>query len=57
LVVQRGENLWRLARFVYGRGVLYTIIYEANRGRIDNPHLIYPGQVFQLPGPADEAAE
>jgi nucleoid-associated protein YgaU len=57
LVVQRGENLWRLARSVYGRGVLYTIIYEANRGRIDNPHLIYPGQVFQLPGPADEVAE
>lgn len=57
LVVQRGENLWRLARSVYGRGVLYTVIYDANRGRIDNPHLIYPGQVFELPGPADEVAQ
>ena len=57
MIVQRGENLWRLARSVYGRGTLYTIIYEANRGRIENPHLIYPGQVFRLPGYGDEADE
>ena len=24
------------------QGHLYTVIFEANRGRIDNPHLIYP---------------
>lgn len=57
MIVQRGENLWRLARSAYGRGTLYTIIYEANRGRIENPHLIYPGQVFRLPGYGDEADE
>lgn len=57
MIVQRGENLWRLARSVYGRGTLYTIIYEANRGRIENPHLIYPGQVFRLPGYGDEVDE
>ena len=57
LIVQRGQNLWRLARSVYGRGILYTIIYEANRGRIDNPHLIYPGQVFRLPESGNEATD
>jgi hypothetical protein len=56
VVVQRGQNLWRLARSAYGRGTLYTVIFEANRGRIDNPHLIYPGQVFRLPGSAAESA-
>jgi hypothetical protein len=49
VVVERGENLWRLARSAYGRGTLYTVIFEANRGLIDNPRLIYPGQVFRLP--------
>jgi LysM domain len=54
VIVQRGHNLWRLARSAYGRGTLYTVIYEANRGRIDNPNLIYPGQIFRIPGPARE---
>jgi len=49
IVVQRGENLWRIARSTYGSGTSYTIIYEANRGRIADPDLIYPGQVFRLP--------
>ncbi len=44
-----GNNLWRIARAVYGRGVAYTLIYNANREQIDDPDLIYPGQVFTLP--------
>ena len=57
IVVERGQNLWRLARSAYGRGTLYTVIFEANRGRIDNPHLIYPGQVFRLPKSAAELVD
>jgi len=49
VVVQPGNNLWRLARAAYGRGVRYTVIYEANRDRIRNPRLIFPGQVFMVP--------
>jgi nucleoid-associated protein YgaU len=56
VIVQRGQNLWRLARSAYGRGTLYTVIFNANRGRIDNPHLIFPGQVFRLPESAVESA-
>ncbi|CAO3373894.1 LysM peptidoglycan-binding domain-containing protein [Azospirillum argentinense] len=49
MVVQPGNSLWRIARSTYGRGVQYTMIYEANRGQIRDPDLIYPGQIFALP--------
>jgi nucleoid-associated protein YgaU len=49
LVVQPGQNLWRIARHAYGRGVRYTVIYAANRDTIRDPGLIYPGQVFTVP--------
>jgi hypothetical protein len=52
LVVQPGQNLWLLARRSYGAGMRYTVIYEANRGLIQNPNLIYPGQVLALPSDA-----
>jgi hypothetical protein len=52
LVVQRGTNLWRIARTSYGHGAAYTIIFQANREQIVDPHRIYPGQVFRVPGPS-----
>lgn len=48
-VVQPGNSLWRIARAVYGQGLEYTVIYQANREQIRDPDLIYPGQVFQVP--------
>jgi nucleoid-associated protein YgaU len=55
VVVQPGNSLWRLARRLYGEGIQYTVIYEANRSQIRDPDLIYPGQVFQAPRDADGA--
>ena len=49
VVVQPGNSLWRLARRLYGEGVQYTVIYEANRDQIRDPDLIYPGQVLEAP--------
>ena len=49
VVVQPGQNLWRLARAAYGNGVRYTVIYLANREQIRDPRLIYPGQTFAVP--------
>lgn len=49
LVVQPGQSLWRIARRSYGRGIRYTVIYQANRDAIRDPDLIYPGQVFTVP--------
>jgi hypothetical protein len=49
IVVQPGDTLWRIAEQVYGGGVRYTVIYDANETRIRDPDLIYPGQVFIVP--------
>ncbi len=49
VVVQPGQNLWRLARGVYGQGIRYTVIYAANRDQIRDVRRIYPGQVFAVP--------
>ena len=50
VLIRRGDDLWTIARHFYGDGFSYTSIYRANGGQIRNPHLIYPGQVFTLPG-------
>ncbi len=52
VIVQPGNSLWRIARRLYGSGWQYTIIYRANAGRIKDPDLIYPGQVFAIPDDA-----
>ncbi|MBI4182566.1 MAG: LysM peptidoglycan-binding domain-containing protein [Proteobacteria bacterium] len=49
VVVQPGNSLWRIARRTYGRGLQYTVIYEANANLITDPNLIYPGQIFNVP--------
>jgi nucleoid-associated protein YgaU len=49
VIVQPGNSLWRIARKTYGHGIQYTVIYEANKDRIGDPNLIYPGQIFTLP--------
>lgn len=49
IVVQPGNSLWRLARRTYGDGLRFSVIYEANRDRVRDPDLIYPGQVLSLP--------
>jgi nucleoid-associated protein YgaU len=49
VIVQPGNSLWRIARKTYGQGLQYTVIYEANKDRIGDPNLIYPGQIFTVP--------
>jgi nucleoid-associated protein YgaU len=48
-VVQRGNNLWRIAQRAYGAGTRYVVIYSANPDQIRNPDKIYPGQIFKIP--------
>jgi nucleoid-associated protein YgaU len=47
--VERGDSLWRISRKIYGSGMRYTQIYEANAKQIRNPNRIYPGQIFVVP--------
>lgn len=54
ITVQPGFTLWAIARQNYGNGLLYVRVYEANKDQIRDPDLIYPGQVFTVPAPADE---
>lgn len=49
VTVQAGNTLWAIARDRYGEGTLYVQVFEANRDRIRDPDLIFPGQVFALP--------
>jgi nucleoid-associated protein YgaU len=49
LVIQPGNSLWKLSREVYGKGRMYTIIYEANRDQLKNPNKIFPGQILTAP--------
>ena len=46
IVVESGRSLWRIARKTYGKGLRYTVIYEANKEQIKDPDLIFPGQVL-----------
>jgi hypothetical protein len=48
-VVEHGNSLWLIARRVYGKGLRYTAIYEANQPAIQDPARIYPGQALRLP--------
>jgi len=49
ITVQPGNTLWGIARDKYGEGLLYVRVFEANAGRIRDPDLIYPGQIFTVP--------
>ena len=51
ITVQPGFTLWGIARENFGDGVLYVQVFEANKDKIRNPDLIYPGQVFTIPQP------
>ncbi|MCK1759327.1 LysM peptidoglycan-binding domain-containing protein [Bradyrhizobium sp. 137] len=48
-VISRGDSLWALSRLVYGDGARYAVIFNANRSKIHNPNLIYPGQTVVMP--------
>jgi nucleoid-associated protein YgaU len=46
-----GENLYTIASrpIVYADGMLWPLIYRANRDQIKDPRQIYPGQVLNIP--------
>lgn len=48
--VERGESLWNLARDYFDDPFQWRRIFEANSEDISDPHWIYPGQHFAIPG-------
>ncbi len=49
VVIQPGNNLWRISKVIYGDGKMYSMIFEANKDLIRDPDMIFPGQIFETP--------
>lgn len=47
--VKKGDTLSAIAQQHYGKASRWHAIFEANRGQIEDPDLIRPGQVLRLP--------
>jgi hypothetical protein len=49
--VTKGECLWWISEYkhVYNDPFMWPLIFKANRDKIKNPDLIYPGQQFDVP--------
>jgi hypothetical protein len=47
--VVAGDSLWKIAEAEYKVGTEWTYIYEANSHQINDPDLIFPGQVLNVP--------
>ena len=49
--VTKGECLWWISEYkhVYNDPFMWPMIFKANRDKINNPDLIYPGQQFDVP--------
>ena len=47
--VVAGDTLPKIAEREYGDAQLWRRIYEANRGIIKDPEIIYPGQSLTIP--------
>jgi nucleoid-associated protein YgaU len=48
-VVVSGDSLSKIAQKHYGKASSWPRIYEANKGIIKDPNLIYPGQELRIP--------
>ena len=49
VTVQPGYTLWGISRRSFGQGRFYVRIYHTNIDQIDDPDLIFPGQLLVVP--------
>ena len=47
--VNRGDCLWSIAEELYGSGAEWRRLWAANRETVEDPGLVWVGQVLQLP--------
>jgi nucleoid-associated protein YgaU len=48
-VVQSGDTLSGIALAMYGDAGRWSEIFEANKDKLSDPSLIYPGQELRIP--------
>lgn len=48
-VVRKGDTLWDLAKLYLTNPFLWPLLYEANRGTVEDPNLIYPNERLVIP--------
>ncbi|UCD18798.1 MAG: LysM peptidoglycan-binding domain-containing protein [candidate division WOR-3 bacterium] len=53
--VKDGDTLWDIAGFYYQNPFLWPYIWRANLTKINDPHWIYPEQMFVIPPSPEEA--
>jgi nucleoid-associated protein YgaU len=51
--VVKGDTLSHIAKHFYGKASAWHAIFEANRGLLDDPDKIQPGQVLTIPARQD----
>ena len=52
--VKDGDTLWDIAGFYYQNPFLWPYIWRANLTKINDPHWIYPEQMFVIPPSPEE---
>jgi nucleoid-associated protein YgaU len=53
--VRRGDTLWDISARYTGDPFTYPDL--ARKNRIDNPHLIFPGQTIRVPAATESGTE
>lgn len=48
-IVRKNDNLWNIAKAVYGKGEKWTVIFEANKEKIKDPNKLKPGLELLIP--------
>lgn len=52
-IVRKNDNLWNIAKAIYGKGEKWTVIFEANKEKIKDPNKLKPGLELLIP-PAEK---
>lgn len=48
-IVRKNDNLWNIAKAIYGKGEKWTVIFEANKEKIKDPNKLKPGLELLIP--------